>query len=64
MLETPKRWAVHLIGLIAALSMAPAAYSQHEAGEVYLGVAAGYHVAPQGEFLFSSRKFRLFLGMR
>ena len=49
MLETPKRWAIHLIGLIAALSMVPAACSQHEAGEVYLGLAAGFHVAPDIE---------------
>ena len=29
--------------------MVPAAYSQHEAGEVYLGLAAGFHVAPDIE---------------
>ena len=43
-----KHWA-WLTGLCVALA-APLAYSQHrEAGDVYLGLALGYHMAPEAE---------------
>ena len=42
------RWA-WMTGLIAALVATPA-YSQHrESGDVYLGAAVGYHMAPDAE---------------
>ena len=45
---TLKHWA-WLTGLVAALA-ATSAYSQHrEAGDVYLGAALGYHMAPDFE---------------
>ena len=44
----PKHW-VWLTGLCVALA-APSANSQHrEAGDVYLGVALGYNIAPDAE---------------
>ena len=45
MARIPKRWK-YMVGLIAALAAVPA-YPQHEGGNVYMGVAGGYHMAPE-----------------
>ena len=40
------KWIV-TASLLAVLSTTTTAYAQHEAGNAYVGVAAGYHLAPE-----------------
>ena len=43
-----KHWT-WMTGLVAALVATPAYSQRHDAGDVYLGAALGYHVAPDAE---------------